>query len=90
MERQRSATEASFDVRLLTSLRSGKTNDVIELLETRLDGAVMTFGYDRDHEYDKLLERAKDYRGRYPHKSGTPEIDAAVARVFDSLLVKSK
>jgi hypothetical protein len=90
MERQRGATDASFDVRLLTALRSGKTNDAIELLETRLDGAVMTFSYDRDTKYDKLLERAKEYRSKYPHKSGTPEIDAAVARAFDSLPMKSK
>jgi hypothetical protein len=85
MERQRNATDASFDVRLLTDLRSGKTNDAIELLETRLDGSLMPFAFDHDSTNDKLLERAKEYRSRYPHKSGSPEIDAAVARAFESL-----
>ena len=90
MERQRGAIDASFYVRLLTDLRSGNTNGPIELLETRLDGAVMTFSYDRDPKYDKLLQRAKEYRSKYPHKSGTPEINVAVARAFDSLPKKSE
>jgi hypothetical protein len=85
MERQRNATDASFDVRILTALRSGKTNEAVELMETRLDSAVMSFDYDRDSKYDKLLERAKEYRSRYPRKSRFPEIDTAIARVFGSL-----
>jgi hypothetical protein len=85
MEKQQAAVDQSFYVRVLTDLRSGNTNGAIELLETRLDGALMTFSYDHDPKYDKLLERAREYRSRYPHKSGTPGIDAAVARTFDSL-----
>jgi len=90
MERQRSATDASFDVRVLTDLRSGKTNEAIKLLETRLDGSVMTFSYDHDPKYYKLLNGVKEYRSKYPHKSGSPVIDAAVARAFDFLPNKSE
>lgn len=89
LEKQRSALDASLYVRFLTYLRSGKTNAAIELIETRLDGAIMQFSHDHDSQYDKMLLRVKEYRTSYPHKSGTPDIDEAVARAFDFLPKKS-
>ena len=89
MHAGRDATDIAVTVRVLDSLRSGRTNDAIKLLETRLDGALMTFGAPsdgpRDSKYDKILKMAKEYRTKYPHTTGVPEIDTGVSRAFDSL-----
>ena len=89
MHAGRDATEIVVTVRVLDSLRSGRTNEAIRLLETRLDGAIMTFGApsvsQRDPKYDKILKMAKEYRSKYPHTSSSPEVDAAIARAFNSL-----
>lgn len=89
MHAEQNATEVGFTVAILDSLRSGRTNDALQLLETRLNGALITFGVspasERDAKYDKILKMAKEYRSKYPHKSGISEIDTGVARAFDSL-----
>jgi|GEM_PF-2906443 len=86
---ERDATDIALTIRVLDGLRSGRTNDAIKLLETRLDGALMTFGAPsdnpRDSKYDKILRIAKEYRTRYPHATGVPEIDTGVSRAFDAL-----
>jgi hypothetical protein len=88
-EIERNATEIGIDVHILNNLRSGKTNEAIRMLEVQLDGALAVFGTPvgskHDPKYDKLLEQAKEYRGKYQHKSGSPEVDAAIARALDSL-----
>ena len=89
MHAERDVTDIAVTVRVLDSLRSGRTNDAIKLLETRLDGALMTFsapsGTPRDSKYDKILKMTKEYRTKYPHTTGVPEIDTGVSRAFDSL-----
>ena len=86
---QREATQVAMTVRVLDSLRSGKTNEALQLLETQLDGGLATFGVSsaekRDPQYDQILMRAREYRSRYPHTSSSPEIEAMVARAFESL-----
>jgi hypothetical protein len=86
-EKERSATDIGVNVILLNDLRSGKTNEAIRLLETRLDGALMLFGASSEENtnYNKILRRAKEYRSKYPHESGGREVDAAIAHAFDSL-----
>ncbi len=85
----RDAIEIVVSVRILESVRSGRTNDAIRLLETRLDGALMTFGAPsngpRETKYDKILKMAKEYRAKYPYTSGFPGIDTGVSKAFDSL-----
>jgi hypothetical protein len=86
MHSERNATEMVTTVRILYNLRSGQTNDAIRLLETRLDAALLAFGATsdgpRDTNYDKSLKMAKEYRAKYPHTSGVPEIDNGVTRAF--------
>jgi hypothetical protein len=86
---ERDAADIAVTVFVLDSVRSGHTNDAIKMLETRLDGGLMTFGTlsvnPRDSKYDKILKMAKDYRAKHPHTTGVPEIDTGVSRVFDSL-----
>jgi hypothetical protein len=87
----RDATDIATTVRILQSLRSGDTNAAIKFLESRLDGALIPFCVPstgpRDTNYDKILAMARDYRAKYPHTSGVPDIDNGVSRTF-SLLPK--
>jgi hypothetical protein len=89
MHTGRAVTDLSTTVRILESLRSGRTNDAIQLLESRLDAAVMSFDapsdVKRDQIYDPVLKMAKEYRNKHPYKEGVPEIDTVVERVFKSL-----
>lgn len=87
----RDATDVMTTVRILQSLRSGDTNAAIRMLESQLDGALIPFSAPstgpRDAKHDKILIIARDYRAKYPHTSGSPEIDNGVSRTF-SLLPK--
>lgn len=89
MHTGRAVTDLATTVRILENLRSGRTNDAIQLLESRLDAAVMSFDdpsdTTRDQIYDPMLKMAKEYRSKYPFKEGVPEIDSVVERVFNSL-----
>ncbi|HWD92802.1 MAG TPA: hypothetical protein VG938_10670 [Verrucomicrobiae bacterium] len=86
---EHNAGDIAMNVRILRDLRSGKTNEAIDLLETQLDGDLVTFAYPdslkHDSKYDKFLRQAKEYRTKYPHKSGNAEIDATIARAFDTI-----
>jgi hypothetical protein len=89
IDAEKDATEITMTVRVLESLRSGHTNDAFRLLETRLDGALITFGAPsdspRDTKYDNILKAAKAYRTKYPHSSGNPNVDTGVSKAFESL-----
>jgi hypothetical protein len=91
MQEGRDATDIATTVQILQSMRSGDTNAAISLLETRLDGALISFSTPsanpRDAKYDQILAMARDYRAKYPHASGVPDIDNGVSRTF-SLLPK--
>jgi len=70
----RDATDIAVTVRVLGNLRSGRTNEAIQLLETRLDGAMSTISRlssdQRDASFDLILEIAKEYRTKYPRPPG--------------------
>lgn len=89
MQAERNATDIAMTVRVLHDFRSGHTNDAIQLLETRLDGALLTFSAPtngpRNPKHDKILKMAKEYRTKHPHTAGVPEIDTGVSETFDSL-----
>ena len=91
MQEGRDVTDIATTVRILQSLRSGDTNAAISLLETQLDGALISFSTppanSRDTKYYQILAMARDYRAKYPHASGVPDIDNEVSRTF-SLLPK--
>lgn len=89
MQTGRATIEIATTVRILENLHSGRTNEAMQLLESRLDGAVMSFygpsGNQHDESYDAVLKMAKEYRRKYPLKEGATGTNSAVERVFESL-----
>ena len=64
-------SDASTAVALLQRLRAGRTNDVIEVLEIRLDGSLTGLAYSPQEIGEsqiKTLQMARDYRAKYPRK----------------------
>ncbi len=57
MHAEQSATEVGLTVAILESLRSGCTNEAYKLLETRLDGALMTFGIPSTQDTTRSMTR---------------------------------
>ncbi len=75
--------DAGMAVALLQLLRTERTNEVIEVLEITLDGALAGLGVSPQEigkAQTKTLELAKQYRAKYPRKQ-----DAGVTRAFELL-----
>jgi hypothetical protein len=79
----------AVEIRALESLRAGRTNDAIRDLEEALDGDIIVLAeHLRAGEEGKTfkptrqpleaLQWAKDYRLKFPHKSGNPGTDDRV------------
>jgi hypothetical protein len=79
-----------MELRVLETLRAGRTNDVIRELEARLDSDIIVLadqlrvadeikGFEPTPQSLKALQWAKDYRLKFPHKSGDSTTDARVA-----------
>jgi len=74
----------------LNALRAGDTNQVVELLESQLDGQIMALGAamrespaaQRPAAEVKLLARLQDYRAVHPRTTSRPEIDQKVAAIL--------
>ena len=81
------AAGVSTTVSVLQRLRNSDTNGAINLLETLLDGDLISLHgalesvppAKRDAMYVKALKRARDYRAQYPHSSGHATVNAAVS-----------
>jgi len=77
----------------LRRLRAGDATNVVELLEIKLDGDLIgldTFLADpreftRDPLYVKSLQKVRDYRTEFPHKTDSPDVDRGVAEAFTLL-----
>lgn len=88
--------EATTTVGTLNRLRAGKMNEATDLLETKLDEALIGLGafladpreLNRDPLRRKTLEMARDYRAKYPHDSGSPIVEESIARAFS--LIKER
>jgi hypothetical protein len=84
------AAEASTTVGALERLRDGNTTGAVELLEIKLDGALIGLGAfipeigesRRDPLHLKVVEMARDYRAMFPRTNDSPEIADGVARAF--------
>jgi hypothetical protein len=79
----------AVEIRALESLRAGRSNDAIRDLEETLDGDIIVLAeHLRAGEEGKMfkptrqpleaLQWAKDYRLKFPHKSGNPATDERV------------
>jgi uncharacterized protein YneF (UPF0154 family) len=85
--------EAGMTLSELKWLRAGKTTNAFELMEVTLDGNLIGLGdfladpreLKRDPSSIVILQKAKDYRTRYPHKSGDPVLDEGTAKAFHLL-----
>jgi hypothetical protein len=81
--------------RALQALRTGDTNEAIEMLEFRLDGEIVVLSALASEETDakmrasyvRALTRVRDYRAAHPRKTDSLEIDQGVA---DALASASK
>ncbi len=77
----------------LEKLRSGDTQEAIKRNEILLDVGVMRLGQQlallsrqrRNSDDLYWLQRAKEYRQKFPRSSGVPEVDAEVAHSFGLL-----
>ena len=71
-------------LKVLRDLRTGNTNEAIELLESKLDDALV--GYEtlpRLAGTKRMIELAKQYREEFPHKTDNASVDAAVERTLN-------
>jgi hypothetical protein len=79
----------AVELRALESLRAGRTNDAIRHLEEDLDGEIIVLSehlragdqtgtFKTTHQPVTALQWAKDYREKFPHKSGDPTTDERV------------
>jgi len=74
----------------LHALRADDTNQVVELLESQMDGQIMALGAtmqeasitERPAAEAQLLTRLRDYRAAYPRKTNRPEIDQKVTGIL--------
>ena len=84
--------EGDTVIRALKLLRDGSTNTV-PFLETQLDDVVLELGRlvvatpktQRGPSELLMLGKIRDYRARYPHKSGQPGVDERIAQAFSIL-----
>jgi hypothetical protein len=89
------AAQAGIDVSVLNCIRKNDVTNAAELLETELDGSLIglsayvesTPKAQRDQMDMKIIQRAKDYRSKFPHENSEPEINQAISNAF--LLVET-
>ena len=82
--------DLSSTILILDRLRAGRVPEAIELLESRMDGAVINLGAtvgatpreERGSNSLAILQRAKEYRAKFPRKTGDRTIDERVARAW--------
>ena len=87
------AAEAGTTVGILKSLRSGKSTTAVELLEIKLDGALVGLGAGlsdipaprRDPLHIRAIQSARDYRSEFPRTNDSPEVAEAIAKAFTLL-----
>ena len=83
------ALDTDNNVRVLTYLGSGQTNDAFNLLETLLDGSLTTFvRYDtappneRNDSVLHAIRDARNYREKHPWSTSSITVDTNIQHVF--------
>lgn len=76
-------------VAVLNRLRAGNTTNAVECLELTLDGDLLDLGALLDpRELQRApmnivaLQMVRDYRARFPHKFGSPEVEKAAEKAM--------
>jgi len=83
------AAKTVTDVSVLNQLQANNVTNAVRQLDTELDGSLMSLWFfrkdiassDRDMAL-KTLRKAKEYRTKFPHKSGYAEIDQTVSNAL--------
>ena len=82
------AVDTQMNVAVLRSIRDGETERATEMLETSLDGNILSLSSsaeysDRTNEaVAKAIRNARGYRSDHPRKTDLPELDNAVAEIL--------
>jgi|GEM_PF-2044157 hypothetical protein len=92
------AAQTGTDVHLLSWLRSNNVTNTVDLLEIQLDGSVVGLGVylqnlpesERDPTQVKILQQAKAYRSKFPHKSSSPLGDQMISNIFSSVEIENQ
>ncbi len=87
------AVDLSFTVEVLHGLRDGKTNEMLKFFEHHLDADVSVFGSEyrglpvslQKQMNLKPLQRARDYRPKYPVANHDPAWSEDVTNAFEIL-----
>jgi hypothetical protein len=88
---QLDARDVQKSVVTLKHLRAGERDQAVELLEARMDDALIPFDPDQPYpgleertiaEINNALRQAKDYRSANPRKSNRPHVDAMVGNLL--------
>jgi uncharacterized protein YneF (UPF0154 family) len=81
---------AVMDMAALNRIRSNNVTNAIKLLETELDGSMITLGLylkdipksQLDADQLKALRRIKDYRDKFPHTNEYPELNRIISNAL--------
>jgi Flp pilus assembly protein CpaB len=89
MELKKNEADTATLVVVLKQLRSGQTNDALNMLEIKLDGALVGMGFsetnDRDASFQNILKMAKNYRDKFPREEKNPDSKSAIEQTFSQL-----
>ena len=79
------SASAREKVATLQLLRDGKSEKALSLLEAQLDGELVKLSVlPISSSQSDVIQRVKDYRSKFPHRSGEESVDNAVAGLLNS------
>ncbi len=89
---QRDSNDIQRFTRALTYFRDGKQDDALMVLETHLDGSIITFvTYDsvppaqREEFIPRAIAVAREYRSQHPWKSSNAEVAESVQKILETV-----
>jgi hypothetical protein len=89
---QRDSNDIQRSTRALTYFRNGKQEDALMVLETHLDGSIITFAtYDqvppeqREDFVPRAIAVAREYRSQHAWKSSNGEVAESVQRTLETV-----
>ena len=83
------SVDTQTHVSILNNLRDGETQKAIELLETTLDGKIVSLQTSEENTQKtneavaKAIQMAREYRTKHPQHTQYPEVDEMVSKVLN-------
>ena len=92
------AAEIGGEVRALQHLRAGNSSNAVTILEAQLDGALVALHASLsispspgDDPFPfEMLELAREYRAKFPHRSNSAEMEKGIADAFRLVAERKK